>query len=314
MGLCLRVAWICVLCITGNCFPVDYRDDNTTSFSSSGALEFSDLEYLDISPPGNESSLEATNGAAEPLPTLEPEDPNITSESTFTSSPVSAPRASPSGPSRNTEDKIPDASMQSKLVSGAGGFGAAPPSPWYGSQFYHEDMHAGSHPYSYESSTMGFPHHSYTGSPPYGSPYSTAFSPHYNYAYSSGGSLHHGYVAPAYPPFGYGTTKTTPPYGYFLQQHPLIDPELLLIGNLLMRIRQMPLAQAWRSSEESVGAIEEKYPFSHVVQSNSNSHRERDLRSNSQYSEKPSDHSPETEVLQKPSNVPLLTSRSKGSL
>lgn len=227
----------------------------------------------------------------------------MTFESNSTSSPVSAPRASHSGPSRDTEDKLPDVSMQSKLVSGAGNFGATSPSPWYGPQFYHEGMHAGyqSHPYSYETSTVGFPHHRYTGSPPYGSPYSTPLSPHYNYAYSSGGSFHHGYVTPGYPPFVHGTTRTTAPYGYLPHQPPIIDPELLLIGNILMRIRQMPLAQAWRTSEEPVM---EKYPFSHVVQSNSNYHRERGLHSNSQFSEDPSDHIPELEVLQKPLNVP----------
>ncbi|XP_017290721.1 uncharacterized protein LOC108247257 [Kryptolebias marmoratus] len=307
LGLCLRVAWICLLFSIGNCFPVDYRDHNTTSLVSSESLDFSDAEYPEVSPPGNESSLEAASAAAEPPSTPEPKDSNITSESNSTSSPaVPSPRAFPSAPSKGTEEKMPDFLMHSQPVSSAGGFGATPPSPWYRPPFFHEDVYAGAgaHPYGYERGIMEFPHYSYAGSPPYGYNYGTALSPPDNYAYGSGGSSPHGSVAPGYHPVGHGTTRTTSSYSYLPQQPAIIDPELLLIGNILMRIRQMPLAQAWGTSEVPVGMLE-KYPLSHVVQSHGGYHRARDLYSNNQYSENPSDLRPAPEIQQRQQNVPV---------
>lgn len=302
----------CLIFLFFALFSSDHSDD-TTPLSSSGPLEHLDVKYSEVSHPGHEFSVEghefsveAISAAPEHTSPLESIDMDVTSDFNSTSDPaVPSPRASHGSFSQDTKEKMPVFSMSgSQVVPSAGGSGAAPPSPWYGPPFYHEHVYAGAgaHPYSYESGTVGFPHHIYAGSPPYGYSYGTPLSPNYN-AYSSGGSSPLSYGAPGYPSVSHGTTRTTSSYGFLAQQPPMINPEFFLLGDILMRVRQVPLAQAWRASEVP-GVIENL--FSHVVQSNRGYPHARDLPSNNQYSENPSDHSPEPEMQGKGQTVPVM--------
>uniref|UniRef100_A0A3Q2Q0Q5 Photoreceptor cilium actin regulator n=1 Tax=Fundulus heteroclitus TaxID=8078 RepID=A0A3Q2Q0Q5_FUNHE len=136
---------------------------------------------------------------------------------------------------------------------------------------------------------MGFPYYSYDGvhaeAPPYG--YVTSGSPHY-YSYATGASPPLSYVygpydrrMPIAPPYGMGRP---PAYGYLPRQTSILDPELFLIGNIIMKVREMPLAKAWMTPEVPVSEKPPVYPISRLMQSNAGYHRTKDLLSNSQYS------------------------------
>lgn len=147
---------------------------------------------------------------------------------------------------------------------------------------FHENMYAGaiSHPCSYESGTVGFPHHNYTRSPPYDQ---SSCTPFYFRTIMRMVQVDHllCYGAPGYPPISQRNTRTTSSYGFLACQPPIIDPAFFLMS-ILMRVHQMSLA--WRTSEVPLGMIE-KNPFSHVVKSNRGYHCERDVHSNSWYVE-----------------------------
>lgn len=75
-------------------FSSDRSNSNTTPLSSSGSLKLHrsrwkvpDVEYSEVSHPGNESSVDATSAAPEQTSTLELKDMNVTSDSNSTSDP-----------------------------------------------------------------------------------------------------------------------------------------------------------------------------------------------------------------------------------
>ncbi|MEQ2262835.1 hypothetical protein XENORESO_021778 [Xenotaenia resolanae] len=106
---------------------------------------------------------------------------------------------------------------------------------------------------------------------------------------------------PIAPPYGVGPP---PAYGYFSRQPSILDPELLLIGNILMRVREMPLARPWTTSEVPVGLTEKPLYPSSLMQSYRGYHQARDLLSNSQYAKDDLEPVPEPETLETQQFVP----------
>ncbi|XP_012716960.2 uncharacterized protein LOC105925578 [Fundulus heteroclitus] len=274
LGVCLRVSWFFLLICLGNCFPTDHG--NTTSLS---------LGSLDIPDPELAASSAANESASDLEPSEEPSDSNSTNAKD-----VISPRASYAGPPLSSGEKSAGLSNLQPLGSTPGGFPQSS-NPWFRPPLFDEAVYTGtgSHPYTYGPGPMGFPYYSYDGvhaeAPPYG--YVTAGSPHY-YSYATGASPPLSYVygpydrrMPIAPPYGMGRP---PAYGYLPRQTSILDPELFLIGNIIMKVREMPLAKAWMTPEVPVSEKPPVYPISRLMQSNAGYHRTKDLLSNSQYS------------------------------
>lgn len=267
-------------------------------------------EYSAIPDAGFAASSDGNESASSIEAPEEPYDSNST-----TVPDIVSPRAFNVGPRSQTVEKLRIFSTQPPLVSSSGSFHQSS-NPWFGP--FHDTVYAGTdpHPYTYGDRSRGFPYYSYGGvhaaALPYGYSYGTAGS-HYNYAPSTGGSPLSGYAygmggssPQAYdrqmhvaPPYVVGRP---PSYGYFPRQPSILDPELVLIGNFLMKVREMPLAQVWMTSEVPVSMTEKlhMYPSSNVMHSNKGYHRTRDLLSNNQYSNNDyTEPEPETLELQK---------------
>uniref|UniRef100_A0A3B3V468 Uncharacterized protein n=2 Tax=Poecilia TaxID=8080 RepID=A0A3B3V468_9TELE len=176
--------------------------------------------------------------------------------------------------------------MQPLTVSSPGGLYPLS-NPWFGP--FHEAVYPSpeTHPYTYGASFRGFPYNYggiHAASLPYGYSYGTAGSPHYSYAYGMSGSPLQAYDRrlSVSAPYGMGPP---PAYGYLPWQPSILDPERFLIGNNLMKFREMPLAQAWMTSEVPVGMMKPSvYLPSLLMQPNGGHHRARDLLSDNQYS------------------------------
>nr|XP_015800513.2 uncharacterized protein LOC107376084 [Nothobranchius furzeri] len=334
-GVYLRLFWLFLLFRIGSCFPADYKDGHTDDNATIVGLDSSQISdpEFEFLPSKNESSLE------EMAPyTVERENKtsNLTSQSDI------SPKVFHFGPFENQKHGFSEQRWRNQHT---GSFDSEPSSTWYGPPYFHKMPYAGagSYPYIYGSGSMGHPYYSYGGihgSPPYGYSYDASG---FHYGYGSGeGSHPYSYGATESPPYGHGPGYVTatheygsgsPGYalgthgygpgadkshqahgsrtagsahGYWSQQHAIIDPELVLIGNILMRVRQMPLAQAWRTSEAPVNWFNKPpvYPSSLVSQYNSGYQRARDLDSNSRYTKETLDPTSEPEIQTQQQMVP----------
>ncbi|MEQ2173858.1 hypothetical protein GOODEAATRI_001770 [Goodea atripinnis] len=162
------------------------------------------------------------------------------SDSNATSAPdLLSPRAFYVGPHFHLGEKSAGFSKP-QLISSPGGFHSSS-NPWFGPPLFQKAVYTStdSDPYTYGDDSMRFPYYSNDGvhaaALPYGYSYGTARSPYYSYSYGTGGSPQaYDRRVPIAPPYGVGPP---PAYGYFSQQPSILDPELLLIGNILMRVR-----------------------------------------------------------------------------
>ncbi|XP_032402596.1 uncharacterized protein LOC116708731 [Xiphophorus hellerii] len=294
LGGCLRfcgVPWISLLFCLGNCFPTDHGNKTTSLNSGSSATPDSKFASSSV---GNESNS-----------TIEV--PVETTNSNSTSAPDTlSPRAFYVGSPLHAEERSAGFSMQPLMNSTPRGLYPLS-NPWFGP--FHEAVYPSpdSHPYTYGDGSRGFPYYNYGGihaaSLPYGYNYGTAGSPHYSYAYGMNGLPLQAYDhrMSASPPYGVGPS---PPYGYLPWQPSVLDPELFLIGNVLMEVREMPLAQAGPYVMVPVGMIEPSvYPPSHLMQSNGGYHRAGDLLSDNLYSSNDYSLEPETDTM-KQQDVP----------
>ncbi|XP_038141027.1 uncharacterized protein LOC119783522 [Cyprinodon tularosa] len=262
LGVCLRVWLICLLFGPGNCFPTDHGNDTTLSSEPSANPD----TLFTTSSAGNESasSIKA---------------PEKSSDSNSTSGPgILLPRDFYVGPTSQPVEMSHGFSSQLQVVSGPEDFYRSP-SPWFGPPLVHEPVYTGSdsHLYTYGEGSMRFPYYSYNGVhaavPPYGYTHGTFGSPLYSYAYGTGEPSGQAYERNVHvaPPHG---VSFPPAYGYFLWQPSVLEPEMVLIGNIMVKLREMPRAQPWRPSKVPSGLTEKPLVYqSSLMQSNGGNHR-----------------------------------------
>ncbi|MEQ2242326.1 hypothetical protein ILYODFUR_034748 [Ilyodon furcidens] len=291
LGVCLRVSWICLFFCLGKSFPTDHGNNPMSlSFGSSAVPD-----------PETAASSAGNESASSIKAAVESSDSNATSAPDLLS-----PRAFYVGPHFHLGEKSPGFSKP-QLISSPGGFHSSS-NPWFGPPLFQKAVYTSidSDLYTYGDDSMRYPYYSNDGvhaaALPNGYSYGTARSPYYSYSYGTGGSPQaYDRRVPIAPPYGVGPP---PAYGYFSRQPSILDPELLLIGNILMRVREMPLARPWMTSEVPVGLTEKPLYPSSLMQSYRGYHQARDLLSNSQYAKDDLEPVPEPETLETQQFVP----------